>query len=661
MKKLFLIRLSFLVLALSPLITSATDAPVTTIATIPNAVPGAISVPVTVINFSNIGAISLTIDYDYSGLHFVSGTPNPLLPGTAINDNNLGNGKHRIIMGWYSTVGVSLTSGSTIMTLNFTYISGNDSLNFFDNGPSCEYATPGGIVLNDIPASTYYINGFICGGVASPGTITGSASVCQGQTGVSYSVNVIPNSLGYNWTVPSGATIMTGTNTNAITVDYSLAAVSGNISVNGFNQCGNGPVSSLPVTVNVLPVANAYNDTTIPFGTSTILHAANGGAGTYSYHWEPANLLVNPNVQNPQTVILTSTTVFTLTVTNQVSLCQNTDQKVVNISGGPLSINPIAIPSAICLGESSQLYANPGGGSGNFSYSWTCTPPGTPPWSSNLPNPLVTPDVTTVYHLTVDDGFTSVSGNTTVTVYTLPTATISGGDTLCGTGLSTTLTIALTGAPPWDFIYSNGLLTFPVTNQLTTPYIFNVTLPGTYAVLWVHDVNCSGNTFGTAIVAVFPIPPTPVISTAGFQLISTACCGNQWYKDLVPVPGANAETFTPGQTGHYTDIVTLNSCSSDTSNDIYFVMEGIAGLKTEIFKIEPNPATDHFRLTSATGMKNVSVSFYSPAGSLMKEVQLESAQEQHIFFFDASLLSPGFYLLQIRSGNSCTYKKLIIY
>jgi len=643
-----------------PLLTLAQNAPITTIATISNAVPGTVNVPITVINFSNIGAISLTIDYDYSGVHFVSGTPNSLLPGFAINDNNLGNGKHRIIMGWYSTNGVTLANGSPIMTMHFTYIAGNDSLNFYDNGPSCEYATPTGTVLNDIPASTYYINGFICGGVSSPGPITGSTSVCVGQTGVSYSVNVIPNTSGYNWTVPSGASIMTGSNTNAITVNYSMSALSGNVTVNGFNLCGNGPTSSLPVTVNALPIANAYNDTTIPYGTSTTLHAANGGAGTFGYHWEPANLLINPNVQNPLTVILTTTTVFTLTVTDQVSLCQNTDQKIVNISGGPLSINPVAIPSSICQGYSSQLFANAGGGSGNYSYTWTCTPPGSPPWTSNVPAPVVFPVVTTVYNLSVNDGFTTVTGNTTVTVYPLPSATISGGDTLCGEGLTAILSIALTGTPPWSFLYTNGLTTFPVNNQMTTPYTFSASTPGIYSVIWVYDADCLGNTSGTAIVVMFPIPPTPVISQAGNQLFSTACCGNQWYKDLVQVPGANAQSYTPTQTAHYADIVTLNSCSSDTSNDIYFVMTGISESSGDNFKIAPNPARDHFSIVSS-GFKGVlEIGFYSLSGTLIRDKIIGAAEGKHELLVDCSMLSPGIYFVQILNNNLRSYQKLII-
>jgi hypothetical protein len=161
--------------------TTAQNAPITTAATVGGAVPGSVAVPVTVINFTNIGAISLTIDYDYSVLHFIGGTANTLLPAFLVGDQSLGNGLHRITMGWYGGSGVSLSNGSTIMTLNFTYISGNTALTWYDNGPSCEYADGSYNVLNDIPTSTYYINGYVCGGLVNPGPITGDNSVCLGE------------------------------------------------------------------------------------------------------------------------------------------------------------------------------------------------------------------------------------------------------------------------------------------------------------------------------------------------------------------------------------------------------------------------------------------------------------------------------------------------
>jgi hypothetical protein len=659
-KQLFLLILIFNLLIAHCFIAHSQNAPVTTLATVANAVPGAVTVPVTVINFTNIGAISLTFDYPYTKLHFVQGVPNPVLSSFGMSDNDLGNGSHRIIMGWYGSP-QSLSDGSAIMTITFTYISGIAPLLWYDNGPSCEYADGNNNVLNDIPASTYYINGYVCGNIASPGTITGSTVVCQGASGLTYSVSPMNNVTSYLWTVPSGSAIVNGSNTNAITVDYSMSAISGNVTVRGVNECGNGPVSTLPVTVNLHPIANAGNDQSIPYGTNTTLSAVSGGSGSYSYYWTPANMLVNPNLQVVQTINLTMTTVFQVLVTNLATLCRDSDQVVVTVTGGPLSVNPAAVPDAICRGASSQLYSNAGGGSGNYTYSWTCTPPGSPPWTSNLANPLVTPDSSKTYHVSVFDGFNTITGNTDLTVWQLSTATISGGDTLCGSGVTTTLTVALTGTPPWTFIYSDGLSTFTVSNQYTTPYYIVTSTAGTYTVLSITDGNCYGTTYGQAIVAVFPIPPTPVIVWNGNQLFSSSYYGNQWYKDLVLIPGAVNQSYTPTITAHYTDIVTINSCASDTSNDIYFCMAGIPENNAGEITISPNPASGYFQLQTAKMFHDpLTIEFYSVTGIAVKKCEIRPAPVQSTSRMDISDLHPGIYFLRINTGYSLITRKLIV-
>lgn len=60
--------------------------------------------------------------------------------------------------------------------------------------------------------------------------INGTKSICKPSTGNIYSVSNLPG-VTYNWTVPSGATIVNGQGTNQITVDYNTSAVSGNICV----------------------------------------------------------------------------------------------------------------------------------------------------------------------------------------------------------------------------------------------------------------------------------------------------------------------------------------------------------------------------------------------------------------------------------------------
>ena len=83
------------------------------------------------------------------------------------------------------------------------------------------------------------------------GGIAGTTIVCQGQNSITYTIPPIPRATSYIWTLPSG---VTGTsNTNSITVDFGIAAASGNISVKGTNMYGDGATSDLAITINALP------------------------------------------------------------------------------------------------------------------------------------------------------------------------------------------------------------------------------------------------------------------------------------------------------------------------------------------------------------------------------------------------------------------------
>ncbi|MFZ4562593.1 MAG: T9SS type A sorting domain-containing protein, partial [Bacteroidales bacterium] len=99
---------------------------------------------------------------------------------------------------------------------------------------------------------------------APAGSITGETTLCAGTQGVVYSTPPIQDAVTYIWNLPPGATIESGDSTTSIVVNYALNAASGNITVYGNNFCGNGPSSSLPVTVNPIPappIVTALGDT----------------------------------------------------------------------------------------------------------------------------------------------------------------------------------------------------------------------------------------------------------------------------------------------------------------------------------------------------------------------------------------------------------------
>jgi FOG: PKD repeat len=153
------------------------------------------------------------------------------------------------------------------------------------------------------------------------------------------------------------------------------------------------------------PVANAGPDQTINYGSNAQL-SGSGGAGNFTYHWEPANKVNNPNIQNPQTINLTETQVFTLTVSSSTGGCNDTDQVTIAISGSGMTATAEAEDSELCEGESTQLHAYPIGGSSNYTYHWT---PAETLDNPNTQHPVATPNTgTTTYTAHISDGITAM-------------------------------------------------------------------------------------------------------------------------------------------------------------------------------------------------------------------------------------------------------------
>jgi hypothetical protein len=86
---------------------------------------------------------------------------------------------------------------------------------------------------------------------STPGSISGSSSVCKSQT-KSYSVGSVSNATSYLWTVTGGATIISGQGTTAINVNFNTATTtSAVISVQAVNACGSSGIKTKSVSVNL--------------------------------------------------------------------------------------------------------------------------------------------------------------------------------------------------------------------------------------------------------------------------------------------------------------------------------------------------------------------------------------------------------------------------
>ena len=97
-----------------------------------------------------------------------------------------------------------------------------------------------------------------------------------------------------------------------------------------------------------------------------------------------------------------------------------------------------------------------------------------------------------------------------------------------------------------------------------------------------------------------PTISTSAITLNGNVLQSSAATGNQWFNQNGLISGATNQNYTPTINGDYYTIVTVNGCSSDISNKIHIVINGIknSAENNEKINIYPNPVTNELFIES---------------------------------------------------------------
>ena len=241
-------------------------------------------------------------------------------------------------------------------------------------------------------------------------------SVCKG-TPTQFTSTSTTNPSGqqiqsYQWTFGDG---QTGTGQN-VTHTYAQAGnyqVTLNVTT-GNGHCTSSKTQTVPVYAAPVASATAQPSTVIYGGTATL--TANAGAtGTFNFHWEPANMVVNANAQTTQTVPLQATQTYTVTVTNPQGGCSSTAQVTVSMEGSNMTAMASADQYELCEGESTTLHAQPSGGTGNYTFNWT---PANTLSNATIQNPVATPPVgETTYTCAVSDGITNQNVSVTIMVH----------------------------------------------------------------------------------------------------------------------------------------------------------------------------------------------------------------------------------------------------
>lgn len=190
-----------------------------------------------------------------------------------------------------------------------------------------------------------------------PGMISGAASVCAGQA-MMYSISNIPGATGYEWTVPNGASILSGQGTN--TVQISWGNTSGDLCVASTSDCN---VSTPSCTA--IEVAPQITLTNISTNSLTGTFTLNGGLPQINgsnYAAVTMTLQGNPGVSATLTnAPFTHQSVVGFTVpqmgTYQVEVtdgngCTRSVPVMVSGGGGGMMEDPPCIEWSKCFGGS---------------------------------------------------------------------------------------------------------------------------------------------------------------------------------------------------------------------------------------------------------------------------------------------------------------------
>jgi hypothetical protein len=420
-------------------------------------VPGATSGTVSVIAYNNCGPSS-AIDLS------VTVNPLPAVP-TAIS------GPSVLCTGSASTYSITAVGGATSYTWSFP--SGWTGASTTTSVSATASSTSGDVSVtanNSCGSSAAQTLSVTTSAPAQPTGIIGSASVCEVSSNT-YSVSPVSGASSYTWTLPSGWT--GSSTTNSITSTSN--STSGNISVIATNTCGSSASQTLALNVNLKPTVTTSVSPSASACKTTQVTLSGSGGQTYSW---------SGGITDGTPFTVNSTATYTVTGTD-ANGCTNTS--TITITALSLPTATVSGGGIICTGSSVS--------SASVSIALT----GTGPWNLNYSDGTNSNVITGInsspyiissaglgmYSVTsVSDANCSGTGTGTASVVTVapPTIQVSSTDAQCSFD-GGTATASASGNGPFTYIWNNG------DNTATADTLAG----GQYQVTVIDNNGCSAN------------------------------------------------------------------------------------------------------------------------------------------------------------------------
>ncbi len=333
---------------------------------------------------------------------------------------------------------------------------------------------------------------------AAPSSITGPTSLC-GVTSASYSASSF-GTTSYNWSVPAGVTITSGSGTSSINVNITSTLTTGYISVTAVNACGYvaatsknvyGQVPSMPAPI--VGPSNLCGLTTTSFSSSSTY-------GASSYTWTmPAGLsILSGQGTSMITVVNTaySSGSITMVANNNCGSSGIRSDVLSTVAATPGSITG---PNITCGLSSGTYSVAPVAGA--VSYTWVVTPGVTissGQGTSSISVTYTTPQYGGYIRVSDNNGCSTSSQNLLYVSMAPAPGAISGPTVVCGLTSTNYSITPITGALSYNWAVPSGMTL--ISGQGTTS--ITAIVPPTMAAgsVKVSEQNACGNSTGTSLV-----------------------------------------------------------------------------------------------------------------------------------------------------------------
>jgi gliding motility-associated-like protein len=456
-------------------------------------------------------------------------------------------------------------SGPFVMTFPATqFTSGNNISVLASNGFCTPVLMTNTVTLNinPLPTATVSGGGTVCAGTPAPNvvfTFTGTAP--------------------FTFTYTDGTTPVTVTNhpTTTYTITNPTAGTYSVTALTDSKSCGATSLGgSAAVVINPLPTATISGGGTVCTGDPlpNVVFTFTGTAPyTFTYNNGGAPITVTNHPSNTFTITNAAAGTYTITALTDSKTC------VATSLGTPVAVVVRTRPTATVAGGGTVCAGNP---VPNIVFTFTGTAPFTFTYTDGTTPVTITNHPTTTYTInnppagtysitTLTDASTcnatSLGGSVASVINPLPTATISGGGTICSGSPLPNVVFTFTGTAPFTFTYNNGGAPITVTNHPTNTFTITNAAAGTYTITALTDSKtCVATSLGTPVSVIVRTRPTATVSGGG-----TVCAGNPVPNIVFTFTGTAPFTFTYTDgttpvtiTNHPTTTYTINNPPAGT-------------------------------------------------------------------------------------------------